>query len=176
MPSAPWGRLVPIRRIGALGFARRTASLFLPVTVVRESPGSTMRGFWRRVGWLSAILLLGLLTVVAVVVGSSDRPGSQAPGDPEQAAVKTFSQWLDGAQVQATTKAQWATVARGNAIVVLNSWDFRLIPVLKRANPRIQVWVYKDLSGVRSDDCTARVVIAAPAHGESPIASTCRRV
>jgi hypothetical protein len=62
--------------------------------------------------------------------------------------------WLDEAQVQATTKAQWSAVARSSAIVVLNSWDFRLIPVLKRANPKVQVWVYKDLSGVRSDDCT----------------------
>ena len=105
---------------------------------------------------MAAILLLGLLTVAAVVAGSSDGPGSQAPGDPEQAAVKTFSEWLDEAQVQATNRAQWAAVARSNAIIVLNSWDFRLIPVLKRANPRIQVWVYKDLSGVRSDDCTAQ--------------------
>ena len=38
--------------------------------------------------------------------------------------------------------------------MVLNSWDFRLVPVLKKANPKVQVWVYKNLSGVRSDDCT----------------------
>jgi len=105
---------------------------------------------------MAAILLLGLLTVAAVVAGSSDWPGSQAPGDAERAAVKTFSEWLDGAQVQATTRARWAAVARGNAIIVLNSWDFRLIPVLKQANPQIKVWVYKDLSGVRSDDCTVQ--------------------
>ncbi len=55
--------------------------------------------------------------------------------------------------VKATTNAQWAAIARGNTIVVLNSWDFRLIPILKQANPKVQVWVYKDLSGVRSDDC-----------------------
>lgn len=115
-----------------------------------------MWGLLRRVGWMAAILPVGLITVAAVVVGSSDRPSSQAPGGPDQAAVKTFSQWLDEAQVQAMTKAQWAAVARGNAIVVLNSWDYRLIPVLKRANPEVQVWVYKDLSGVRSDDCTVR--------------------
>ena len=109
----------------------------------------------RRVGWMAAILLLGLLAVAAVVAGCSAGPGSRMPGGPEQAvAVKTFSEWLDESQVQATTKAQWAAVARDNAIVVLNSWDFSLIPVLKRANPKVQVWVYKDLSGVRSDDCT----------------------
>ena len=146
--------LPPDRRVRVC--ARRTASLLWPVTVARGSPGSTMRGFLRRVGWMAAILLLGLFAVTAVVVGISDWPSSQAPGDPEQAAVKTFSEWLDEAQVQATTKAQWAAVARSNAIVVLNSWDFRLIPVLKRANPRVKVWVYKDLSGVRSDDCTVQ--------------------
>jgi hypothetical protein len=73
--------------------------------------------------------------------------------------IRTFSAWLDEAAVNATTNAQWATIARDNTIVVLNSWDFRLIPILKQANPKIQVWVYKDLSGVRSDDC-------ATANGE----------
>jgi hypothetical protein len=50
--------------------------------------------------------------------------------------------------------AQWAAIARQNAIVVLNSWDYRLIPVLKAANPEVRVYEYKDLSGIRSDDCT----------------------
>ena len=104
---------------------------------------------------MAVVLLFCLLTVAAVVV-SSDRPSSRAPGGSEHAALKTFGQWLDEARVQATTKAEWAAVARDNAIVVLNSWDFRLIPILKRANPQVQVWVYKDLSGVRSDDCTVR--------------------
>ena len=113
-----------------------------------------MRDLLRRIGWRVAVLLLGLLTVTAVIAGSSDAPSYQVPGGPERAAVKTFSSWLDEAQVQATTKAQWAAVARDNAIVVLNSWDFRLIPILKRANRKVQIWVYKNLSGVRSDDCT----------------------
>jgi hypothetical protein len=67
--------------------------------------------------------------------------------------VRTFSSWLDGAQVNAMSTAQWDQVARQNSVVVLNSWDYWLIPVLKRANPKVQVWVYKDLSGIRSDDC-----------------------
>lgn len=116
-----------------------------------------MRNPLRRVGWMAAIPLIGLLIVTAVVTGSSVLLRSGAPGEPKQtAAVKTFSEWLDEAQVQATSPAQWAAVARDNAIVVLNSWDFRLIPALKRDNPEVQVWVYKDLSGVRSDDCTVR--------------------
>ena len=52
------------------------------------------------------------------------------------------------------TRAQWAVIARRSSVVVLNSWNYRLIPVLKRANPDVRVWVYKNLSGIRSDDCT----------------------
>jgi hypothetical protein len=112
----------------------------------------------RKGGRIAGILLtLGLLTVAAVVIENSGWLSSHAADGPAQAAaVKSFSEWLDEAQVQATTKAQWAAVARSNTIVVLNSWDYRLIPVLKRANPKVQVWVYKDMSGVRSDDCTTR--------------------
>ena len=66
----------------------------------------------------------------------------------------TFSEWLDEKQVQKITADEWAAIAWRNSVVVLNSWDFRLIPILKRANPKVKVWVYKDLSGIRSDDCT----------------------
>jgi Hypothetical glycosyl hydrolase family 15 len=90
--------------------------------------------------------------------GTPRRVPSPAPARrhavPHAVTVNTFSVWLDEAQVAATGAAQWATIARHDAVVVLNSWDYRLIPVLRRASPRIQVWVYKDLSGVRSDDCT----------------------
>ena len=114
-----------------------------------------MRDLLHRIDLRAALLLLVLLTAAAVIAQAADGPSHQDPGSSEQAAVKPFSSWLDEAEVQATTTAQWAAVARDNAIVVLNSWDFRLIPVLKRANPKVQVWVYKDLSGVRSDDCTS---------------------
>jgi len=114
-----------------------------------------MLGLIRRTGWMAAVQLAGLVTVAAMLAGCSDQPGSRKPDQPAQ-AVRTFSEWLDEAAVQATTTAEWAMVARDNAIIVLNSWDFRLIPLLKQANPRVRVWVYKDLSGVRSDDCTTR--------------------
>jgi len=102
-------------------------------------------------------LVCGLLAI-AVLAGCAG-PGVPAARDRGVSAVKasqirTFSEFLDAAAVSATTAAQWARIARDNAIIVLNSWDYRLIPVLKRDNPRVQVWVYKDLSGVRSDDCT----------------------
>lgn len=102
-----------------------------------------------------AVLLIGVALAVAGI--AAVLVGSPPPTTPRRPAAfgtaRSFLQQLDEAKVQATTPAQWATVAHDNAVVVLNSWDFRLIPILKRANPWIQVWVYKDLSGVRSDDC-----------------------
>ena len=103
---------------------------------------------------LITVALLGLIVAVAHVVDSTGAPRPMGPARID--AVKTFSQRLDEAQVQAMSTAQWIAVARANSVIVLNSWDFRLIPVLKRANPKVQIWVYKDLSGVRSDDCTTR--------------------
>jgi hypothetical protein len=112
----------------------------------------------RRTGWV-LILLVGLAVAVAAVAVTLGRvpPSPSAASQPTgTGAVKTFTDLFDEATVQATSQAQWAAIARQNAVVILNSWDFHLIPVLKRANPRVQVWVYKDLSGVRSDDCTTR--------------------
>jgi hypothetical protein len=109
-----------------------------------------------RAGWV-AVLLTSL--TVALAGGAAavilTQPAATVPSRPTgTGAVRTFTEQLDESKVRATTPAQWARIARENTVVVLNSWDFRLIPVLKRANPAVQVWVYKDLSGVRSDDCT----------------------
>lgn len=110
--------------------------------------------FLPRAGWMT-VLLVGLTLSLAGAACGRAASAPVAPGHlARAAAVRTFSSVLDEAEVKATTKAQWRTIARDNTIVVLNSWDFGLIPTLKRANPKIQVWVYKDLSGVRSDDCT----------------------
>ncbi len=112
----------------------------------------------RRVGWVAALVaVVGLIVTFAEIRGSSGHHPRSSPA-PDQSArttpVKTFAAFLDEAEVRATTGTQWATIARRNAVVVLNSWDYDLIPVLKRAHPAVLVWVYKDLSGVRSDDCT----------------------
>lgn len=114
----------------------------------------------RRAGWIT-VLLAGLVVTLAALGAADGRmPAASAPPAPARlargVAVRTFSSWLDEAAVQATTRAQWAAIARQDTIIVLNSWDFRLIPFFKRANRRIHVWEYKDLSGVRSDDCTTR--------------------
>lgn len=108
---------------------------------------------------LLVALALGVILASAGVAvwRSAAPPAPAAAGLSAQAGtVRTFTDLLDEGRLQAMTRAQLATIARENAVVILNSWDFRLIPVLKRANPSVQVWVYKDLSGVRSDDCTTR--------------------
>src|SRR5215472_2819340 len=103
------------------------------------------------------ILMMTGLLVALVLVATTSSSESPLPGRSglmvPTAPVKVVTEMLDEAQVKATKPAQWAAIARHSKIVVLNSWDYRLIPVLKRANPRVRVWVYKDLSGIRSDDC-----------------------
>lgn len=113
----------------------------------------------RRTGRI-AVLAAGLAVTLAggyLAADPASLPAPRPSDGPSLAGVaRAFTELLDEAEVRATTRAQWAAVARASAIVVLNSWDYRLIPVLKRANPAVGVWVYKDLSGVRSDDCTTR--------------------
>jgi hypothetical protein len=122
-----------------------------------KGPRSSRWVFIRRAGWVM-VLLAGLVVALAEIGAASGgrAPSLPAAGKDGTPAVRTFAQALDEAQVRATTKARWVTIARNNTIVVLNSWDFRLIPILRQANPRVQVWVYKDLSGARSDDCTTK--------------------
>jgi len=103
------------------------------------------------------VVLVAVLIAAVIGVGLAAgrlRPAQTSPAQAPSGPVRTFALFLDQAQVAATSPGQWAAIARRTDIVVLNSWDFRLIGVLKRANPDVQVWVYKDLSGVRSDDCT----------------------
>ena len=111
-----------------------------------KGPRSSRWVFIRRAGWVM-VLLAGLVVALAEIGAASGgrAPSLPAAGNHGTPAVRTFAQALDEAQVRATTKARWVTIARNNTIVVLNSWDFRLIPILRQANPRVQVWVYKDL-------------------------------
>jgi len=106
--------------------------------------------------------LVVTLVTVSISIGrlspSPDPHGPVTPAAPlgkvlPTAPVKQVTELLSAERVKALRSAQWKAIARRSSIVVLNSWDYRLIPVLKHANPGVQVWVYKDLSGVRSDDC-----------------------
>ena len=105
--------------------------------------------------WL-VVALSGLVAVLIMVVASISRfsaarepAGRMVPTAP----VKVVTEMLDQARLETMKPAQWVAIARRSGIIVLNSWDYQLIPILKRANPAVQVWVYKDLSGIRSDDC-----------------------
>ena len=104
-----------------------------------------------RRGWRTVMFSCLIMTVMSIASCGSPPPSPAARL--ANGPIRIFSQWLDEAQVAAMSTDRWAAIARQDDIVVLNSWDFRLIPVLKRANPKVQVWVYKDLSGIRSDDC-----------------------
>jgi Hypothetical glycosyl hydrolase family 15 len=146
------------RDSGAVDCESAITAATLCLMAAANGRGPADGGRVRRASWI-AVLLTGLVVTLSAIGAASGRaPRSPAaPGRlPRSVPVKAFSLWLDEAAVRATTKAQWASIARRNSIVVLNSWDFRLIPVLKQANPSIRVWVYKDLSGVRSDDCATQ--------------------
>lgn len=113
-------------------------------------------GLLRRFGWPWAVVMTVLALTSLAGCRHSLSPAAPTTRIPPSspAPLKTFSQWFDERQVNTMTRARWAAVARRSSIVVLNSWNFRLIPILKRANPNVRVWVYKDLSGIRSDDCS----------------------
>ena len=122
------------------------------VATGQASAGDFVRRF------VQPIVILGLLGAILLITGCLQNRPWAAPTVAVQASrvalPRTVSQWLDEKRVGEMTAAQWAVIARRNSVVVLNSWNFRLIPILKRANPHVRVWVYKNLSGIRSDDCT----------------------
>jgi hypothetical protein len=98
----------------------------------------------------SAVLIAALL---ATACGPSPRAPEATTLRARTPLVKTFGEFLTAAEVGSTSRQQWTAIARRDTVVVLNSWDYRLVTILKHANPKVQVWVYKDLSGIRSDDC-----------------------
>jgi len=93
------------------------------------------------------------MTILATACGSSPDALDAGTVHARIPLIKAFGEFLDEAQVTSTSRQQWNAIARHYDVVVLNSWDYRLVSILKHANPEVQVWVYKDLSGIRSDDC-----------------------
>jgi hypothetical protein len=90
---------------------------------------------------LGVSILVGVLAVSLV-------PAAQAnDSDP---AVKSY--WLH--MNSTSTPAEMInTEARRRSYVVLNAWETDLAAKLKAANPKIQTYVYKDLSSTRSYAC-----------------------
>ncbi len=56
-----------------------------------------------------------------------------------------------------TTDAMLAAEAKRHKYVVLNAWEGDLLKKLKASNPKVQVFVYKDLSSTRSYACRSGV-------------------
>ena len=128
----------------------RTWLVSLAVSLVAVTAAVTLTLYWGGAFSAGASRHSSSVTLGPQPQPTSPQPDGAGPSGP----VNGLSQWLDEGVVRALSPAQWATIARQNSIVVLNSWDYQLIPILKAANPNVRVYVYKDLSGIRSDDCT----------------------
>jgi hypothetical protein len=114
---------------------------------------------WRR-NVTVAVILCAVLAIAALLSWPSTKHGHPAPatstssraGNPKTVLnagnTKTLLLDLNG------TDYNWSTVAPTYQAVVLNDWEASWIPEIKAASPGTQVLVYKDLSSVRSDDCT----------------------
>ncbi|MEV0675505.1 putative glycoside hydrolase family 15 protein [Actinosynnema sp. NPDC050436] len=100
--------------------------------------------------WLKAASLLAVTTVAATAVTVS--PAASAA--PAPASVRSFWLHLDSSPVSDEVVR---TEAKRRSYVVLNAWEGSLAAKLKRANPAVQVFVYKDLSSTRSYACRSGV-------------------
>jgi hypothetical protein len=92
-----------------------------------------------------SLRLLILIAVLAVTMV----PAAQA----EEEAWTAKSYWLH-MNGTPTNDQMIATEARRRSYVVLNAWESDLAKKFKEANPKIQTFVYKDLSSTRSYACS----------------------
>lgn len=96
-----------------------------------------------KTGKAGRILLAALLTALAA-------PAAQACEFAPVGRVQSFWLHLNSTPVSDT---MIATEAKRRAHVVLNAWEGDLLKKLKAANPKVKVYVYKDLSSTRSYAC-----------------------
>ena len=101
--------------------------------------------------WFSHARLAIVAVLFAALVAAPD-PAVDTAEAPSDSAVRTNSFWLHMNSTP-TPDAMLETEARRRSHIVLNAWEDALIPKLKRANPAIQVFVYKDLTSTRSYAC-----------------------
>ena len=88
-------------------------------------------------------------SILALLLGIPVVPAAQLPEG--ESGVKSF--WL---HMNSTTVSEEMveTEAARRSYVVLNAWETDLAARLKKANPKIQTFVYKDLSSTRSYACS----------------------
>ncbi|MFD4642291.1 putative glycoside hydrolase [Lentzea sp. NPDC058436] len=91
-------------------------------------------------------------SILALLLGTAPVVPVQAPEDDPD--VKSY--WL---HMNSTTVSDEMieTEARRRSYIVLNAWETDLAAKLKKANPEIQTYVYKDLSSTRSYACSGGV-------------------
>ena len=94
------------------------------------------------------------ITIVAVLFTLTGSPANAqaatVPAASSPARAQSF--WLHMNSTP-TPDAMLETEAKRRGHIVLNAWEGALIPKLKKANPDIQVFVYKDLTSTRSYAC-----------------------
>ncbi|MDX3656037.1 putative glycoside hydrolase [Streptomyces sp. ID05-26A] len=91
-------------------------------------------------------------SILAFLLGIAPAPAAQTPED--ESAVKSY--WLHMNSTPTSDK-MIELEAQRRSYVVLNAWESDLAAKLKKANPKIQVFVYKDLSSTRSYACSKGV-------------------
>jgi len=92
----------------------------------------------------TGITKLTLSGTLSSGVATSADPGGSVAGN-----TKTLLFNLDG------IRYDWAAVAPQYRAIVVNDWEGSWASAIKAASPSTQVYVYKDLSSTRSNDCTA---------------------
>jgi Hypothetical glycosyl hydrolase family 15 len=135
-------------------------AVLLSAVGLRRSRGRHRRRRRRRGPLTIALLICVICAVVAsaVLLGRSSTKHTRVPttNTPVSATntpgiagdTKTLFIDLDG------TSYNWGNVAPAYQALILNDWDTSWITEIKAASRGTQVFVYKDLSSTRSDDCT----------------------
>jgi hypothetical protein len=93
-------------------------------------------------GYMTVIALLGV--VLTMTAGSGSAAVISAAGNVKLLLID-----------QNSTAYDWAKVARHYSAVNLNDWNNGWIRQIRSANPHAAVFVYKDLTSTREDDCGA---------------------
>jgi hypothetical protein len=104
---------------------------------------------WRR-QILMAAFLCAVLALAAVFAWPSAETGPVPATNTSDIAGNTKTLLID----LSSTNYNWSEVAPTYQAVILNDWEAGWIPEIKAASIAIQVFVYKDLSSTRSNDCT----------------------
>jgi hypothetical protein len=97
---------------------------------------------------IRATVAAGLVAAVVATIGVL---GTSRPASASSSSLPTVNNILLD---QNGVNYDWSVVAPRYRIIELNSWDYPWIPAIRAANPQVKIWVYKDLTSTRPDECT----------------------